>query len=189
MNINEFFNQIIAMAQSGNWNGIWTLVLSIFATILGSVGGIAGIIAIGKWIVSLTSNKKFLSKIGTIFSDTKTFFENLYNKNKTEISEFAQTELTSIKSEISALQTNLSNNQKQMVALQNALQAFIDTVLNDDDLQLTYKNALKKLELTQTNTTNDTTINNDITDTTEITDTETTETKKKKIKLKDTNNE
>lgn len=195
MNISEFFNQIIIMAQNGNWSGIWTLVLGIFATILASAGGITGAIALINGIVKLFSSKKLLAKINDIFNNTKTFFQTLFEQNKTQISDFAKQEIASLKSEIDVLNNDIDAERQQNIDLQNSLQAFIDTVLNDETLQLTYSNILQNLKSIQTDTkkivdTSATVID----DTKKIIETKATEiveevSKKKKIKLKDTNNE
>lgn len=151
MEIIEFFNQIIELAQSGNWAGIWTLVLTVGATVLASVGGITGIIALMNIVLRLLSNKRLItgisSNVNTAFVDTQRVVSTLVGDNVTKANEALREELKAIKGDNKALIKSNKQMLNQLTTTQQSFQSFVDTVLDTDTLKLMYENKIKEFAL------------------------------------------
>lgn len=151
MEIIEFFNQIIELAQSGNWAGIWTLVLTVGATVLASVGGITGIIALMNIVLRLLSNKRLItgisSNVNTAFVDTQRVVSTLVGDNVTKANEALREELKAIKGDNKALIKSNKQMLNKLTTTQQSFQSFVDTVLDTDTLKLMYENKIKEFAL------------------------------------------
>lgn len=142
----DIFNQIFELVQAGNYGGAWTMFLGSASTLIASIGGAYGIIAlINKGISVLSGNKKLLKRIkdntqttvqplGTAINE----FKGAVDKTLAELKESLQNEF---KGEIETIKELVDElNKKQ--------DAFAGTVLDSEQLSLKYENNLKQIELT-----------------------------------------
>lgn len=150
MTLSEFFKSAIEMAEAGNWGGIWTLILGGLTIVLGSVGGVSGLIAIVVKIFSLFKNKDKL------LEQTKVFLEENVKPLKDGIYELRNQLQTLVEQNIGnikqALQDELAKIQTQFDNIELEQKAFAYTALNTEELKLQYENFQKQFLLEKSQT-------------------------------------
>lgn len=142
--MNEFLQSVLQMAETGDWNGILMLIVASVSTLLAGIGGITGIITIGRILYNLATSDKLLDKVKTVVANSTTPLQQELKEVKQELSIATKATLENLKTEFLKELESMQGNYDALLVNQ---QAFNATVLNNEELKLEYENYQKQFLL------------------------------------------